>query len=528
MRYFLFLCVSVILFSSCSNEVPTVEIDFFENDTIPLSEKLERVLETNYLMELGFNEEQCLWLQEYYSSNQHRSNWINDSTVTENGVQMKKSLERSLWFGIPTKRLKLTDHKIRNWVEEEVILTARTALMLNDLNNGFLNFEEKKYNPENFVSIEFLDSTLAQKDSLDYDRIFLKQGISDSNYRFLTSKLYDFCSSYPIDDKTYEIKTVRIDSIHSINKSKKALVSKGYLLEKEENDSLKYIEALKKFQGHNGLKQDGVVGKYTSWALNESTLSKVLRTALMLEKLRKMKEYPDKCIRINIPEYKLRYYVHDSLKRVHNIIVGKPENQTPELQSKVRNIVVYPYWNVPYSIASKEILPAVKNNKAYLSRNHYKIYRGDHEVNPYNVNWKKIKENSFPYKVVQQPGQDNSLGILKFEFHNNYSVYVHDTPSKSLFRSDVRSFSHGCMRCEHPIDLGKTILDYDSIRKKRNDITADSLDSLLGLKENYVIRLKAPVPIYVEYNTVYADRDVLIFYLDIYKRDEEYLKIMMD
>lgn len=528
MRYCLFLCVSVFLFASCSNEVPTVEIDFFENDTIPLSEKLEKVLETDYLMDLGFNEEQCLWLQEYYASNQHKTNWINDSTMTENGIQIKGSIERSMWFGIPTKRLNLVGNKKRIWVEEEVILTAQTALMLNDLNNGFLNFEQKIYNPENFVSIEFLDSTLAQRDSLDYDRIFLKQGVPDSNYRFLNSKLYEFCSNYPLDEKTYDIKPVRLDSIHTIIKTKKALVSKGYLSTNEENDSLKFIDALKKFQLHNGLKQDGVVGKYTSWALNESTLSKVLRTALTLEKLRKMKEYPDKCIRINIPEYKLRLYVHDSLKRVHNIIVGKPENQTPELQSKVRNIVVYPYWNVPHSIASKEILPAVKNNRAYLARNNYKIYRRDHEVNPYYVNWKKIKENSFPYKVVQQPGPDNSLGILKFEFHNNYSVYVHDTPSKSLFKSDVRSFSHGCMRCENPIDLGKTILDYDSIRKKRNDITADSLDSLLGLAENYSIRLKSPVPIFVEYNTVYADRDVLIFYLDIYKRDEEYLKIMMD
>jgi murein L,D-transpeptidase YcbB/YkuD len=82
------------------------------------------------------------------------------------------------------------------------------------------------------------------------------------------------------------------------------------------------------------------------------------------------------------------------------------------------------------------------------------------------------------------------------------------------------------MRCENPIELGKTILDYDSIKMKRNDLTADSLDSLLAIGENYRIKLRDPIPIYVEYNTVYADRDVLIFYLDIYKRDEEYLKIM--
>jgi murein L,D-transpeptidase YcbB/YkuD len=222
------------------------------------------------------------------------------------------------------------------------------------------------------------------------------------------------------------------------------------------------------------------------------------------------------------------FYVHDSLKRIHHIVIGKTTNQTPQLESKIRSIVVFPFWKVPYSIASKEILPAVKRNAGYMAKNNYKIYRNDHEVNPYGVNWKAIKENSFPYQVIQQPGPGNSLGIIKFEFHNSYSVYVHDTPSKSLFKTDVRSYSHGCMRCEKPVDLAKTILDYDSVRRKRNDITADSLDSLLIDAKNYTIKLKNTIPIYVEYNTVVADRKQLIFHIDIYKREEEYLKIMKD
>lgn len=528
MRYLLILIVSATVLSSCSNDPAPVSIDFFENDTIPLAEKIKRVLEPAYLAELGFNEEQSLWLQEFYLNHEYHPLWVNDSTLNKKGLLMESTLSRSLWFGIPQNRLKINKNKKHIWVEEEILITAKTAIMLHDLNNGFMNFDEKKYKPLQFVPIEYLDAALTNKKHKTFDKVFQSQGVDDTNYRFISNKLYSFCYSYTLDKNQYDMKTVRLDSIHTINKSKKALISKGYLNEKESKDSITYVNALKKFQEHNGLKPDGVVGKYTSWALNESTYNKVLRTALVMDKMRLRKEYPDKCIRINIPEYKLRFYIKDSLKRVHNIVVGKPENQTPQLQSKVRNIVVYPYWNVPYSIASKEILPALKRDKGYLTRNNYKIYRGDHQVNPYGVNWKKIKANTFPYKVVQQPGTDNSLGIIKFEFHNNYSVYVHDTPSKSLFKTDVRSYSHGCMRCENPVDLGKTLLDYDSIRKKRNDLTSDSLDSLLGLAENYVIRLKDPIPIFVEYNTVYADREVMIFYLDIYKRDEEYLKIMKD
>jgi murein L,D-transpeptidase YcbB/YkuD len=322
------------------------------------------------------------------------------------------------------------------------------------------------------------------------------------------------------------MRAFKLDSVHTYRKAIRSLVTKGYL--KEGSDSLAYVAALKLFQEHNGLKPDGKVGQYTAMALNESSHNKVLRAALVLDRMRVAREYPEKHIRINIPEYLLRYYVKDSLKRIHNIIVGKPENQTPELNSKVRNIVVYPYWNVPYSIASKEILPEAKRSAKYFSRNNFKVYRHDREINPYAVNWSRIKENSFPYEVIQQPGPENSLGIIKFEFHNNYSVYVHDTPTKYLFKTDVRAYSHGCMRCQDPVDLAKTVLDYDSLRKKRNDITADSLDSLLTLGENYSIRLKDPVPIFIEYNTVYADREKFIFHLDIYKRDEEYLKIVRE
>jgi hypothetical protein len=203
---------------------------------------------------------------------------------------------------------------------------------------------------------------------------------------------------------------------------------------------------------------------------------------LPLDKLRKKGKYPEKYIHINLPEYTLKFFANDSLKSVHNLVIGTTDHQTPQLRSKVHTIVVYPYWNVPYSIASKEILPALQANKNYLTKNNYKIYRGENEVNPYSINWKKIKKNTFPYKVVQQPGPKNSLGIIKFEFHNNYSVYIHDTPSKSYFRSDVRSFSHGCMRCENPVELGKLLLTYDSIRKKPNPITAAST-----LLEAYVI-----------------------------------------
>lgn len=527
MRYFIILIISISLFNSCSNSVAEVPIEFFKDESIPLEEKIQKVLDNSYLKTLGFDDSQSEWLQKHYEKNSFKPHWINDSMFIESGLKIKETLSHSMWFGIPENRISFSKKANLNWVEEEIMLTAKTAMVLNDLNSGFLNITEKKYKVNKFVSSGNFDSTLAMNENRSFDELFLQQRLTDTNYQFIASQLYIFCQSYPLDKNTFDIETIKNDSIHTIPKATKALISKGYL-KGNSKDSLLFVKALKIFQGHNGLKKDGVVGKYTAWALNESTYDKVLRAAFVMDKLRTAIKYPSKCVRINLPEYVLRFYANDSLKQIHNIVIGKTENQTPQLESTIRKIVVYPYWTIPQSIASKEVLPAAKRSAGYFAKNNYRIYRNDVEINPFSVNWDKIKKGTFPYKIIQDPGPKNSLGIIKFEFYNDFSVYVHDSPAKSLFKTDIRSYSHGCMRCENPVDLGKAILDYDSVGRKRNDLTRDSLDTLINRAENFVIQLKKPIPIYVEYNTVYADREKLIFHLDIYKRDEEYLKIMKE
>jgi murein L,D-transpeptidase YcbB/YkuD len=190
--------------------------------------------------------------------------------------------------------------------------------------------------------------------------------------------------------------------------------------------------------------------------------------------------------------------------------------------------VVYPYWNVPYSISSKEILPSLKYNSGYLEKHDYKIYKKGEEVDPSTVNWKSIRQNAFPYKVVQQPGPGNALGLIKFDFYNEHSVYFHDTPSKGLFGADVRAYSHGCMRTQYPITLAKAILDRDKLPRKENEVTADTLDSLLARANHIEVRLIDPIPIYVDYVTVARNDLKMVTYLDIYGRDEEYLKILRE
>ncbi len=511
----------------CSCNLKSDNNVFFQNDSVTVQQKLEKILQTTNLQSLGMNELQVRWMQEFYSERFFSPIWCNETGLNKEGLEMKNALSRSLWFGIPENRLFFKSKSNRFWLEEEILISAKLAIFLLDIRNGFINFDKKEYTDKLFVSKKKMNEFLKLEQNNSADERLLSQGPKDSNYVNLSNQIYQYCKKYPIDTTTFSVVVARMDSIKSRFQSTKALFSKGYL--KIKSPGIKDLTAaLKLFQKHNGLKSDGILGKYTSIALNESTHSKILRGSLSLDNLRRKKNYPPKCIRINIPEYLLRFYVNDSLKSTHRMIVGKVENQTPQLNSKINKIIVYPYWNVPNSIARKEILPILKRNPGYLSRNNMKIYRNTIRVNPYRVRWRRIRKNTFPYSIRQEPGPTNSLGILKFEFYNNYNVYVHDTPSKQLFDSDIRAFSHGCMRCEFPIKLAKLILDYDSIAGIRNPITADSLDSFYLIVKTRSILLKDPIPIFVEYSSVYATKMEIIFYLDIYKREDDFLKIMKE
>ena len=516
-----------LLMVGCSCNLKSENKAFYQNDTISIQQKIEKIIQTPNLQSLGMNELEVRWMQEFYTERFFNPIWCNDSALNSEGREMKNALSRSLWFGIPENRLKFEIKSDRIWLEEEVLITAKLAIFLSDIRNGFLDFENKKYTDKVYISKKNLNEFLQSKQRKTADERLLSYGPRDSNYVNLSYQIHQYCKKYSVDTTTFSVLTTRRDSIKSRFQATQALFSKGYL--KSKNPATRdFVVALKCYQQHNGLKTDGIIGKYTVIALNESTYSKILRAALALDNLRRKKIYPSKCIRINIPEYLLRFYVNDSVKSIHRMVVGKVENQTPELHSKINKIIVYPYWNVPNSIARKEILPILKRNSNYLARNNMKIYRNSIRVNPYRVRWRRIRKNTFPYSIRQDPGPTNSLGILKFEFYNNYNVYVHDTPSKNLFDSDIRAFSHGCMRCEFPVKLAKLILDYDSIAGRRNPTASDSLDSLLLIVENRPIPLNDPIPIFVEYTSACANRDGIIFYLDIYKREEDFLKIMKE
>jgi len=439
-RFASLLLLTTLLFACSEQQKSKDEIQSFEHQNIPLREKIKKATHSEYLNSIGVPEVAHDFVRSYYEKRGFEARWSSKKDLTSEGAELKEALHNVVALGIPRNRLKYG--KTENFIQDEIWLTAATSIVVNDLSRGILDFEEKTKRPVACLPVNEFDSKVLFNDSSSIREQFIAFGPEDTTYQVLGKGLINFVDRYPMDTTTYTIKSIKHDTTIALEKTRLALISKGYL-SSEITDTSIVLDSLKTFQIHNGLKPDAVIGKYTAKALNESSYHKVERILLAMDKIRAEREYPEKYIRINIPEYKLRFFINDSLKSDHNIVVGKYENQTPELESTLRKIVVYPYWNVPYSISSKEILPALKYNNNYLAKHNYKIYKSGEEVDPLTVNWKGIRQNAFPYKVVQDPGRANSLGVIKFDFYNEHSVYFHDTPSKGLFGADVRAYSHG-------------------------------------------------------------------------------------
>lgn len=511
----------VLVLTACQENKKEV---YFLDQKLTVEQKMALLLNPIHLDSLQIDSSAQRLLMAYYAERNFKPRWSLDSGLTDEGKMLQQLLKNPIAFGLPGKRYQLNTWDSMYFLKNEILITSLLASMPSDLKIGFFDAETKQLRPKTYCKLEQLDTLFDF--STDRQAIAAKiiaWGCADTNYIKLAHALFRFTSDHPFEDENFVIKTQKEDSTSSVENAQKALISKGYL----HADSTSYsdfIESLKQFQRENGQTPDGIIGKSTASALEESNLHKCRRTALALEKWRWKNGFKSPSIWVNIPEFKLRYFVNDSLKSENKVIVGKFTNQTPEFSANLRAIVSLPYWNVPYSISSTEMLPEAKKNPAYFTRNQLKLFRKGQEVDPFSVNWSKIKDKTFPYAVRQEPGKHNSLGIVKFEFHNRFGVYIHDTPNKNLFNTIVRAYSHGCVRCENPVELAKMILFYDE-----NLQLPDSLDTLIQHQIHRTITLKKTIPIQFDYITVGTTKNGnLLFYKDIYLKDDAFLQLMFE
>jgi L,D-transpeptidase YcbB len=225
-------------------------------------------------------------------------------------------------------------------------------------------------------------------------------------------------------------------------------------------------------------------------------------------------------ILVNLPAARLQIVNPDTVKDMSmKVIVGKTETKTPSFTAYITRVITYPYWTVPVSIATKEMLPKIKRRVAYLDDNSLQVINSNGDiVDPYSISWGRYNEKYLPFTFRQATGCDNSLGVLKFDLNSPFSIYLHDTNHRELFEKKSRFISHGCVRVEKPMELAHYLLD-----EGLDEQTRALLDSCTHNQKPKEFPLKKKFPVLFLYMTADVDENGhLKFFHDVYKLEKGY------
>lgn len=282
------------------------------------------------------------------------------------------------------------------------------------------------------------------------------------------------------------------------------------------------VEAVKAAQKKAGLKADGRITGRTLSALDGTAPVNASEGDIVasMERWRWLpRDLGSEHVFVNIPDYQLKIVRNGRETYKGRVIVGKSETQTPIFSNAIRFLVVNPYWNVPISIASKEMLPNIRANpNAYFSRRGYEVVMNGKVVSPSSVSWNERTIRQV--RIRQKPGDDNALGNIKFMFPNEHAVYLHDTPSRGLFANATRAYSHGCVRVDNPFEFA------DALFAEEPGWNGARLKGMIGGRERRV-DLARPVPVHLAYFTHWVnDHGRVDVRPDLYGHHSRLKKIM--
>ena len=456
-----------------------------------------------------------------YRSHKFHQIWFDNKGVVEFAHSMYskvKNLEvEGIYISFPYQA------KIDGVFEDEIANTltdTETEIMLTNL---FLFYAEKVYKGIDEKTTEAIGWLLPRK-QVSYtsllDSFMTEQKLVNQEEKILFRQYYKLRNVlqryreiekkgwwYPIeiDRKLKAYKPG--DTAKSILQIREHLFLAGDLM--QNSGSKKYdaelMSAVKKFQLRNGFNPTTSILPGHIKAMNLPIGERIRQIVVNMERCRWISPEivnAKELIVVNIPSFKLNFFRDGKSVLESPVVVGNNLTKTVIFSGKMSYIAFCPYWNLPQSIINKEVKPGMAKNKNYLES--------------HNMEWNNGQ-------VRQKPGKRNSLGLVKFMFPNSNNIYLHDTPSKSLFASEKRAFSHGCIRVGKPRDLAITILKDD------NSWTPEKIDAAMNAGKESTCVLKTKIPVYIGYFTAWVnEQGEISFYEDIYKRDENLFKLLTD
>ena len=524
----LFLPILILFFfASCTSKERQNTVNHLEYDKV----QREKVL-NQFKSKLSFLDESViskLILKLHSDSNLL---WSDGKTLNNNALELKKHTENAHKYGLDssfypmqtlhnlyTSLLKDTGN-IALLVQAELTFSQVAIQYFSQIKYGFLNQTDKDsiYYQLKYDSLSDQDFEIIRKGIKSNQ---LQKIVDTLEPQFIGYKLLQQSWSNFVDNRIFGfdnvvVSSMKDDSVSTYQKVKKALLFSGFIDSTElDNDSI-FMERIKQFQIHHGLNSDGRVGIASAYALSRSNADRRLSVMTTMENYKQEKFDEDSLLFINIPSYMLRIIEQNKIAHSYRAVVGKTINRTPTFSANMDYLVLNPYWHIPYSISSKEILPNLQKDSNLASKKGYTIYdKNKNKIDASSVDWSKVSTNSFDYRISQTRSGATALGSVKFIFTNKYSIYLHDTPSKSLFKNDERAYSHGCIRIQNPLNLATYL-----ISRMDSEYTQDSLENFVKTGIQKRIDLSYPLKVSIRYFSCEGTPEGnIIFYRDIYTKE---------
>jgi len=474
-------------------------------------------------------------LIDFYTDRNFDQAWTTKEGLNPNGEELFKLIQDAQKFGLNPQWYhsqeinSVIDNKkpkVEELANVDILLTDAFMLFASHLSYGFLDQDKKwvVWKWEKMGRKGELPGVLQQAwEEGNIKKTLLELQPKWFEYVNLQKGLENFLETHELDNTKHPIPDVKTDSAAAYNGISKILVTLHLLDESKANSAETITESLKEFQKWHGIPADGVVGDYTRDALAMSTLDRYNQIAINLDRMRWDNVIPDRYVLVNIPAYHLKLVINNEAKEIFEVIVGTPDDQTPELIDNMTYIETFPYWNVPASIVNEEILPKIMENPSHMSALGYRIFdSNNNEIDPVSFDWSSFSTENFEYSIRQDGDSSNSLGLVKFMFPNKYNVYIHDTPSRHLFGKEMRSLSHGCIRINEPLKFADVILKAD-----KNKYSAEDLREMIVQRQNRHVKLNDPKPVIIRYFTAEADENGNIYlFKDIYNKDQNLLSVV--
>ncbi len=290
-------------------------------------------------------------------------------------------------------------------------------------------------------------------------------------------------------------------------------------------------EAIVRFQQRHGLDPDGVIGADTLTAFNVDVAERIKQIIINMMRWRwQQHDLGEKYIIVNIAHFDLTAFEAGQYALSMRVIVGKFMNQTPIFSDRIKTIVINPYWTIPKSIARNEELPKLRKDPDCLRKRHIRLFSGWEddatEIDPTTIDWQTVSWTKMgQYRLRQDPGPWNALGQIKFVFPNKYKVYLHDTPTQSLFSHNKRAFSHGCIRVSDPVKLAAFALS----RQRGEAWTPKIIKNAINKQKRIGLGMSEKLPVHITYQTAWFDKHgIICFNYDVYGRDKKLLRALFD